>query len=141
MQKFEPLLIAFGCNWCTYAASDLAGTSRVHYPHNVRLIRVMCSGMVDPIYVLRAFEQGADGVLVAGCHYTDCHYIDGPVKCDDMFARLKKVIHILGLEPDRLRREMISTSEGTIYARVIQEMVETLKKLGPSPLKNKKLNK
>lgn len=135
MAEFEPLIIAFGCNWCTYAASDLAGTSRVHYPHNVRLIRVMCSAMVDPVYVLRAFEGGADGVLIAGCHYTDCHYINGPVKCDAMFDKLKRIVHMLGLEEGRLRREMISTSEGTIYARIIGEMVEQLKKLGPSPFK------
>jgi len=137
MAEFEPLIIAFGCNWCTYAAADLAGTARVHYPPNVRLIRVMCSGMVDPVYVLKAFEGGADGVLIAGCHYADCHYIDGPVKCDAMFHRLKRVVHTLGLDEERLRRELISTSEGTIFARVIEEMVLELKKLGPSPFKRR----
>ena len=137
MAEFEPLIIAFGCNWCTYAAADLAGTARVHYPPNVRLIRVMCSGMVDPVYVLKAFEGGADGVLIAGCHYADCHYIDGPVKCDAMFDRLKRVVHTLGLDEERLRRELISTSEGTIFARVIEEMVLELKKLGPSPFKRR----
>jgi F420-non-reducing hydrogenase iron-sulfur subunit len=96
----------------------------------------MCSGMVDPVYVLKAFEGGADGVLVAGCKYTDCHYIDGPVKCDAMVEKLRRVLHVLGLE-DRFRREMISTSEGVIYAQIIEEMVEQLKKLGPSPLKVK----
>jgi len=135
--EFEPLIIAFCCNWCTYAAADLAGTSRTHYPANVRIVRVMCSGMVDPMYILRAFEGGADGVIVAGCNYTDCHYIDGPVKCDAMFAKLKKMLHILGLEGERLRRELISTSEGVIFAQVIQEMVDQLKKLGPSPFKAK----
>lgn len=135
MAEFEPLIIAFGCNWCTYAASDLAGTARLHYPHNVRLIRVMCSGMVDPIYVLKAFEGGADGVLIAGCHHADCHYINGPVKCDEMFSKLKRMVHMLGLEEERLRREMISTAEGTVYARVIEEMVTGLKKLGPSPFR------
>jgi F420-non-reducing hydrogenase iron-sulfur subunit len=94
--------------------------------------------MVNPEYVLRAFEEGADGVLVAGCRYTDCHYIDGPVKCDAMFDRIRKLIHVLGLEDSRLRREMISTSEGIIYARVIEEMVQNLKKLGPSPLKKQR---
>jgi F420-non-reducing hydrogenase iron-sulfur subunit len=94
--------------------------------------------MVNPEYVLRAFEGGADGVLVAGCRYTDCHYIDGPVKCDAMFARVKKLVNIIGLEDSRLRREMISTSEGTIYAKVIEEMVQNLKKLGPSPLKKQR---
>jgi len=133
--EFEPKIIAFACNWCTYAAADLAGTSRIHYPHNVRVVRVMCSGMVDPSYVLRAFEKGADGVIVAGCHHVDCHYIDGPVKCDAMFARLKRLVHTLGLEDERLRRELISTSEGVIFAQVVQEMVELLKKLGPSPFR------
>jgi len=137
MAEFEPQIIAFCCNWCTYAAADLAGTSRVHYPPNVYIVRVMCSGMVNPMYVFKAFEGGADGVLVAGCHLVDCHYIDGPVKCDTMFARLKKMLHTLGLEEERLRREMISTSEGVIFARVVEEMVEQLKKLGPSPFKIK----
>lgn len=135
MAEFEPKIIAFACDWCTYAAADLAGTSRIHYPHNVRIVRVMCSGMVDPSYVLRAFERGADGVIVAGCHHVDCHYIDGPVKCDAMFARLKRLVHMLGLEDERLRRELISTSEGVVFAQVIREMVERLKKLGPSPFK------
>ena len=139
MDEFEPRIIAFACNWCTYAAADLAGTSRIHYPPNVRLIRVMCSGMVDPIYVLRAFEGGADGVLVAGCHYVDCHYLNGPIKCDAVLERLKKVVHTLGLEDERLRREMISTSEGIIFARVIEEMVSQLKKLGPSPFRKETL--
>ena len=135
MDEFEPRIIAFACNWCTYAAADLAGTSRIHYPANVRVIRVMCSGMVDPIYALRAFEGGADGVLIAGCHQVDCHYLNGPIKCDAMFERLREVVHTLGLEEERLRREMISASEGVVFARVIEEMVDQLKKLGPSPFK------
>jgi len=135
MDEFKPQIIAFTCNWCTYAAADLAGTSRIHYPPNVRIVRVMCSSMVNPMYVFKAFESGADGVLIAGCHLVDCHYIDGPVKCDTMFARLKKMLHILGLEDERLRHEMISASEGVIFAQVIREMVEQLKKLGPSPFK------
>ena len=137
MAEFEPQIVAFCCNWCTYAAADLAGTSRIHYPPNVRIVRVMCSGMVNPIYVLKAFEGGADGVLVAGCHLADCHYLDGPVKCDAMIDKLRKVLHVLGLEDERLRREMISTSEGVLFARVIREMVEQLKKVGPSPFKAK----
>ena len=137
MAEFEPQIIAFCCNWCTYAAADLAGTSRVHYPPNVRIVRVMCSGMVNPIYVLKAFEGGADGVLVAGCHLADCHYLDGPVKCDAAVDKLRKVLHVLGLEDERLRREMVSASEGVIFAQVIREMVEQLKKVGPSPFKVK----
>jgi len=135
MSEFEPRIIAFACNWCTYAAADIAGTSRIHYPPNVRIIRVMCSGMVDPIYALKAFEGGADGVLVAGCHHVDCHYLNGPEKCDSMFEKLKRLGHTLGLEDERLRREMISTSEGIIFAHVIEEMVDQLKKLGPSPFR------
>ena len=137
MAEFEPKIIAFACNWCTYAAADIAGTSRIHYPANVRIVRVMCSGMVDPIYVLKAFEMGADGVLVAGCHEIDCHYLNGPVKCDAMFEKLKRVVNTLGLEDERLRREMISTSESPIFAQVIEEMVEQIKKLGPSPLRER----
>jgi len=137
MAEFEPQIIAFCCNWCTYAAADLAGTSRVHYPPNVRIVRVMCSGMVNPIYVLRAFEAGADGVLVAGCHLADCHYIDGPVKCDAMVDKLRKMLHVLGLEDERFRREMVAASEGVLFAKIIKEMVEQIKKLGPSPFKAK----
>lgn len=135
MAEFEPKLIAFCCNWCTYAAADIAGTSRIHYPANVRIVRVMCSGMVDPIYILKAFEMGADGVLVAGCHEADCHYLNGPQKCDAMFERMKKVVSTLGLEGERLRREMIAAAEAPVFAELIKEMVKQLKKLGPSPLR------
>ena len=137
MAEFEPQIVAFCCNWCTYAAADLAGTSRVHYPPNVRIVRVMCSGMVNPIYVLKAFEGGADGVLVAGCHLADCHYIDGPVKCDATVDKLRKVLNVLGLEDERFRRELVAASEGVVFARIIKEMVEQLKKIGPSPFKAK----
>jgi F420-non-reducing hydrogenase iron-sulfur subunit len=137
MAEFEPQIVAFCCNWCTYAAADLAGTSRVHYPPNVTIVRVMCSSMVNPIYVLKAFEGGADGVLVAGCHHSDCHYIDGPVKCDVTVDKLRKVLHVLGLEDERLRRELVAASEGVVFARIIKEMVEQLKKIGPSPFKVK----
>ena len=135
MPEFEPNIIALCCNWCTYAAADIAGTSRIHYPANVRIVRVMCSGMVDPIYILKAFEMGADGVLVAGCHEADCHYLNGPPKCDAMFEKMKRVVNMLGLEDERLRLEMISTSEAPIFAQVIEEMVKQIKKLGPSPLR------
>jgi len=133
MAEFEPRIIAFACNWCTYAAADLAGTSRVQYPPNVSIVRVMCSAMVSPEHVLRAFEKGADGVIVSGCKYSDCHYIEGPVKCDAMVEKLKRQLHTLGLEDERLRREMIATSEGTVFARLVWEFVEQLKRLGPSP--------
>lgn len=136
MADFEPQIVAFCCNWCTYAAADLAGTSRTQYPANVRIVRVMCSGMVNPSFVLRAFENGADGVLIAGCHHTDCHYSDGPHKCDAIADGLKKLLHVLGLEPGRLRRELIAASEGVVFARIINEMVEELKRLGPSPFRS-----
>lgn len=135
MNGFEPQIVAFTCNWCSYAAADLAGTSRIHYPSNVRMIRVMCSGMVDPIYVLRAFETGFDGVLVAGCHIGDCHYISGNVKAEDRIAKLKRLLHTLGLEDERLRLEWISAAEGGGFAETIKELVGQLKELGPSPFR------
>jgi len=135
MAEFEPQIVAFTCNWCSYAAADLAGTSRVNYPPNVLLIRVMCSGMVDPIYVLKAFEKGFDGVLIAGCHIGDCHYISGNVKAEERIGKLKKLIHTLGLEDERLRLEWISTAEGGKFAETIKELVGQLKQLGPSPLR------
>jgi F420-non-reducing hydrogenase iron-sulfur subunit len=133
MNGFEPQIVAFTCNWCSYAAADLAGTSRIHYPPNVRVIRVMCSGMVDPVYVLRAFEAGFDGVLIAGCHIGDCHYISGNVKAQDRIARLRRLLHTLGVEDERLRLEWISAAEGGGFAETIKELVGQLRELGPSP--------
>lgn len=130
---FEPKIAAFTCNWCSYAAADLAGTSRIQYPPNVRIIRVMCSGMVDPAYVLKAFEAGFDGVLIAGCHIGDCHYISGNVKAQDRIATLRRLLHTLGLEDERLRLEWISAAEGSGFAETIKEYVGQLKQLGPSP--------
>ena len=135
MAEFEPQIIAFTCNWCSYAAADLAGTSRISYPPNVRLVRVMCSGMVDPIFVFRAFEAGFDGVLVAGCHIGDCHYISGNMKAEQRIGILKRLLHTLGLEDERLRLEWISTAEGGKFAETIKELVGQLKKLGPSPFR------
>ena len=135
MNEFEPRIICFACNWCSYAAADIAGTSRIHYPPNVRIIRVMCSGMVNPEYILRAFEGGFDGVLVAGCHIGDCHYISGNIKAQERIESLKALLHILGLEDERLKLEWIATSEGPIFAATIKEYVEQLKKLGPSPFR------
>ena len=132
---FEPKIVAFTCNWCSYAAADLAGTSRIHYPPNVRIIRVMCSGMVDPIYVLKAFEAGFDGVLVAGCHIGDCHYISGNVKAQGRIEKLRRVLHTLGLEDERLKLEWISAAEGGGFAETVKEHVGQLKELGPSPFR------
>ena len=136
-EEFEPKILVFACNWCSYAGADLAGVSRIQYPPNIRIIRVMCSGRVDPLYVLKAFEYGADGVLVTGCHPGDCHYIDGNLKAEDRIRFLKESLKHIGLEPERLRLEWISASEGDKFARVVREMVETVKKLGPNPLKKK----
>jgi len=134
---FEPLIIGFLCNWCAYAGADLAGTSRIQYPPNIRIIRVMCSGRVDPTFILEAFKNGADGVLVAGCHLpSDCHYLTGNFQAEKRMLLLKKVLSELGLEPERLRLEWISASEGEKFAAVVRNMVSTLKKLGPSPFKN-----
>jgi len=134
---FEPLIIGFLCNWCAYAGADLAGTSRIQYPPNIRIIRVMCSGRVDPTFILEAFKNGADGVLVAGCHLpSDCHYLTGNFQAEKRMLLLKNVLSELGLEPERLRLEWISASEGEKFAAVVRNMVSTLKKLGPSPLKN-----
>ncbi|TET58508.1 hydrogenase iron-sulfur subunit [Candidatus Bathyarchaeota archaeon] len=137
MADFEPLIIGFLCNWCAYAGADLAGTSRIQYPPNIHIIRVMCSGRVDPTFILEAFKNGADGVLVAGCHLpSDCHYLTGNFQAEKRMLLLKKVLSELGLEPERLKLEWISASEGEKFAAVVRNMVSTLKKLGPSPFKN-----
>ena len=136
-KEFEPIIIAFCCNWCAYAGADLAGVSRIQYPPNIRIIRVMCTGMVDESYILKAFENGADGVLVAGCHPGDCHYISGNLKAEKEVEKTKKLLDLMGLESRRLRLEWISASEGEKFARVVKEFVEELKKLGPNPLKLK----
>ncbi|MDD5093484.1 MAG: hydrogenase iron-sulfur subunit [Dehalococcoidia bacterium] len=138
-EGFEPRIIVFACNWCSYSASDVAGTSRMRYPANVRVIRVMCSGMVDFTYVLKALEDGADGVLVAGCHIGDCHYTSGNVRAEKMIARLKTLLHRLGLEDDRLRLEWIGAGEGQKFAKTMEEMVNRIKELGPSPLREGKI--
>ncbi len=136
MTEFEPRIVGFLCNWCSYAGADLAGVSRFQYPPNLRVIRVMCSGRVHPAFILEAFRDGADGVLVAGCHPpNDCHYITGNLKAKRRIAMLKRLMSQLGLEPERLRLEWISAAEGDKFARVMKEMVADMKRLGPSPLR------
>jgi F420-non-reducing hydrogenase iron-sulfur subunit len=133
MSEYEPKLVGFLCNWCSYAGADLAGVSRFQYPPNLRIIRVMCSGRVHPAHIFEAFKDGADGVLVAGCHIpTDCHYISGNFKAQRRIAMVKKLMEQLGIEPERLRLEWISAAEGDKFAKTIREMTEDLKKLGPS---------
>lgn len=134
MSEFEPNIIGFLCNWCSYAGADLAGTSRMKYPANVKTIRVMCSGRVDPVYILEALKKGADGVLIAGCHPGDCHYQSGNYKANRRMKLLKNMIADLGIEPERVRFEYISASEGKEYAELITEMTADIKKLGPNPL-------
>jgi len=129
--KFEPRIVGFLCNWCSYSGADLAGTSRVKYPPNVDIIRVMCSGRVDPQFVIKAFEKGADGVLVCGCHPGDCHYAEGNYKAGRRIPLLKKMLSQLGIEEDRLRLEWVSASEGERFAAVVSDMTEKVRKLGP----------
>jgi F420-non-reducing hydrogenase iron-sulfur subunit len=135
MSEFEPRIIVFACNWCTYAAADIAGTSRIQYPPNARIVRVMCSGMVAPEHISLALESGADGVLVAGCHPGDCHYISGNLKAEDKFQMVSRVASMLGIEAERVRLKWIAASEGPIFAQTIKDMVQELKKLGPSPFR------
>nr|MDO8080067.1 hydrogenase iron-sulfur subunit [Candidatus Freyarchaeota archaeon] len=137
MAEFEPKIVAFCCSWCSYAGADLAGVSRLQYPTNIQIIRVMCSGRIDPTFVLEAFKNGADGVLVAGCHIpSDCHYLSGNLRAQRRIAITKNLLKQFGLEPERLRLEWVSASEGDKFAAVVKEMTEKIKELGPSPLKD-----
>ena len=133
--EFNPKIVGFTCNWCTYAAADLAGTSRIQYPPNIRLVRVMCSGRVSPELVLKAFRLGADGVFIGGCHPGDCHYLQGNYKALARYHVLRKMLEQFGIEPERLRLRFISAAEGEEFARAIAEFVEDLKRLGPLKLK------
>ena len=133
---FEPKIVAFLCNWCSYSGADLAGVSRIKSSPNVRIIRTMCSGRVDPSFIFRAFELGADGVLVAGCHFGDCHYLEGNFKTMRRIEMLKLIIKQFGIDKKRLRIEWISASEAEKYAQVSFEFTDEIKKLGPLELKN-----
>ncbi|RDV84700.1 hydrogenase iron-sulfur subunit [Ammonifex thiophilus] len=136
-QSFEPKIIGFLCNWCSYAGADLAGVSRLQYPPNIRIIRVMCSGRVDPSFVLKALKEGADGVLIAGCHPGDCHYESGNYKAMRRYLYLKKLLKEFGVEDERVRLEWISAAEGARFAQVVTEFTETIRRLGPSKFKEK----
>lgn len=128
---WQPRIVAFFCNWCTYTAADLAGVSRMKYAHNVRIIRLMCSGRVDPQFILDALSKGADGVLIGGCHPGDCHYVEGNYKALRRFRMLKRLLADMGIEEKRVRLEWISAAEGEKVKKVINEMVEQIKELGP----------
>jgi F420-non-reducing hydrogenase iron-sulfur subunit len=136
-EPFEPRIIAFFCTWCTYTAADLAGTARMRYAPNVRVIRLMCSGRVDPQFVLAAFREGADGVLIGGCHPGDCHYEQGNFNAWRRVELLRPLLGEMGIEQERLRVEWISASEGDKVRRVCNDMTEQVRRLGPlrlSPL-------
>jgi len=135
MAEYEPTIIAFVCNWCTYTAADLAGTSRLIYPPNIRMIRMMCTGMVDPKYVIKALLEGADAVLISGCHPGDCHYINGNYKARRRVKLLKEILPRFGLDERRLKLTWIGASEGVDFAETVREMVAELKELGPNEVR------
>ncbi|MFU8766314.1 MAG: hydrogenase iron-sulfur subunit [Candidatus Methanoperedens sp.] len=133
--KWEPKIVAFCCNWCSYGGADSAGMGRFQQPPTARIIRVMCSGRIDPIHVFNAFLEGADAVLVTGCHIGDCHYVNGNDKTKIKYKFLENIVHELGLEKERLYLNWISASEGEKFANFIRDVTEEVKKIGPSPLK------
>ncbi|MEW6262623.1 MAG: hydrogenase iron-sulfur subunit [Thermodesulfobacteriota bacterium] len=135
MSEFEPVIIALVCNWCTYTAADLAGTSRLIYPMNVRLVRVMCTGMIDPKYVLKAFLEGADGVLISGCRPGDCHYINGNFKARRRVKLLKEILTQFGFEEERLKLAWIGASDGLEFAHTVARLVNAIKAIGPNQTK------
>ena len=140
MTEFEPKIIGFLCNWCSYAGADLAGVSRIQYPPNIRIIRVMCSGRVDPVIILEMFANGADGVIVTGCHPGDCHYVEGNLYEERKIRMLERLLALTDLELGRLRLEWVSASEGQRFAQIVTEFTNQIKKLGPSPVSGKNPN-
>ena len=132
--SWNPNIVVFACNWCSYAGADTAGVSRIQHQPHFRMIRVMCSGRIQPGFVLRAFEKGADGVLVSGCHFGDCHYVFGNERAVEQFDKTKEIVKLLGLEEGRIRLEWISAAEGARFAQVINEFTDQIRNLGPSPI-------
>jgi F420-non-reducing hydrogenase iron-sulfur subunit len=131
---FEPKIIGFLCNWCSYTGADLAGVSRIKSAPNVRILRTMCSGRVDPAFILKAFQLGADGVIVMGCHLGDCHYQEGNFKTIRRLPFVKRLVKDFGIDPRRLRLEWVSASEGDKFAKIVNEMTEEIRRLGPLKL-------
>ena len=129
---WEPTIIAFLCTWCSYAGADLAGISRIQYPPNVRVVRVPCSGRVNPLYIIKGLQHGADGVLVSGCHPGDCHYISGNYHARRRFTLLKRLLESVGIEPGRVNFSWVSAAEGEKFAQVVTEVIDTVKGLGPA---------
>jgi len=135
MEQFEPRILGFLCNWCSYAGADLAGVSRFQYPANMRVIRVMCSARINPVLVMKALMSGADGVMVLGCHPGDCHYMKGNYYTRRRMAALWRLLKTVGIEPERVRLDWVSASEGVRFAQVVTEFTDAIRKLGPNPLK------
>ena len=131
MSRFEPKIVAFLCNWCSYAGADLAGTSRLQYAPNVRVIRVMCSGRVEPYLVVEALQAGADGVIVLGCHPGECHYLEGNYRAVGRMTLLKRMLGQFGIEEERVRLDWVSASEGVRFASIVNQMTEAIRALGP----------
>ena len=140
MVEFEPKIIGFLCNWCSYAGADLAGVSRIQYPPNIRIIRVMCSGRIDPIIPIEVFAKGADGVIILGCHPGDCHYSEGNLYEERKIKMLKKLLALTGVGSGRLKLEWVSASEGQRFANVVTQFIEQIRKLGPSPVSGENPN-
>ena len=134
-ENWKPKIIAIICNWCSYAGADLAGGARIQYPPDIRAVRVMCTGRIDPLFILKAFQDGADGVLVSGCHFGDCHYLECNFKAAKRMFLLKSVLKNIGLDDKRLRMTFVSASEGAKWGTVMEDVVKTINELGPSPLK------
>ena len=129
---WQPKIVAFLCNWCSYAGADLAGVSRIQYPSNIRVIRVPCSGRINPLYIFKALQKGVDGVLVSGCHPGDCHYISGNLVARRKFALLKNFLVYLGVEPQRVQFSWVSASEGGRFAQLVEKVTDEVRKLGPA---------
>lgn len=134
--SFDPRILVFTCNWCSYAGADLAGTSRLQYPPNARIIRTMCSGRIEPVFVLEALRDGADGVIVTGCHPGDCHYVKGNFRAEKRFNFLKMALKQIGVEEDRVRLAWISAGEGEKFSLLIRDMTDKIRELGPNPFKS-----
>lgn len=137
--NWEPKIVAFLCNWCSYAGADLAGVSRLQYGPNIRIIRVPCSGRINPLYILKALQNGADGVLVSGCHPGDCHYISGNLVARRKFSLVKRMIEYIGIEPERVQFSWVSASEGNRFAALINQVIDDVRKMGPAKKLKKEL--
>ena len=140
MTNFEPNIVGFVCNWCTYAGADLAGGARIQYPPDIRAIRVMCTGRIDMLFILKAFVEGADGVLVSGCHFGDCHYLEGNYKAAKRMFMIKSLLKNIGLDDKRFRMTFVSASEGAKWATVMEDVIGKVKELGPPDQGIQKIN-